>query len=430
MNRSIAIAAPLLLVVAWMSPTSASAVAVQETCQGRPATIVGTAGQPIEGTEQDDVIVANGASKVLALGGDDTICVNMRGTDLVQAGPGADSVDGEGTADGHTVVTALGSGADSFVGGRAFDVVYGDTKEPGSDTERDTISTGPGRDRIFSGAPGMRNNDVIDSGADADVLNLRGRPGSGGSIVTGSTSKADDLTLLDPKPAKWKVVMGQRGRLTANGVSVPVTGGYRLDVGNLSYRQLVIRGSAFSDVVLADRTKDVEQGRFVARLQGGVDAITVRTGMTGTIVGASKRDFVRLVGPRGERAAAGAANINLSMGRIRSDGAVLRIRGFESMEAHGFQRVEYTGTSGADDFYAVACAGFASGLGGSDDLALLATEKCKGSHPGVTLHGGGGSDELLSGTGGDVLIGGPGRDQGDGGAGRDRCRGIEIRRSC
>lgn len=115
---------PLPLVAAGLLTaallTSAPAQAAAETCQGRPATVVGS-GDLVTGTEGDDVVVTNGAGRVRTLGGADLVCVT--------SGPEAGSV---------RQVIDLGAGADrlvvergdlvggprsSYVGGRGRDSV-------------------------------------------------------------------------------------------------------------------------------------------------------------------------------------------------------------------------------------------------------------------------------------------------------------------
>lgn len=97
--------------------TAAPAEAAAETCQGRPATIVGT-GPDIQGTPGDDVIVT-GASRITDAGaGDDLVCVtpSFYQDPQVNAGPGNDIVD---TTSSITFMglTLLGSGLDRYVGG-------------------------------------------------------------------------------------------------------------------------------------------------------------------------------------------------------------------------------------------------------------------------------------------------------------------------
>ena len=95
----------------------AHAVAV---CQGQPATIEGSTGT-ITGTEGNDVIVSTGVDTVvMALGGNDLICV-VGGE--VHTGAGDDSVVSTGPV-GITTVAFLFGGTDTFVGGAGIsDVV-------------------------------------------------------------------------------------------------------------------------------------------------------------------------------------------------------------------------------------------------------------------------------------------------------------------
>ena len=71
--RNIGLTAAALLSAALLAPMG-TATAAGETCQGQAATIVGTPGGQITGTEGADVIVTNDATRVDALGGDDLVC--------------------------------------------------------------------------------------------------------------------------------------------------------------------------------------------------------------------------------------------------------------------------------------------------------------------------------------------------------------------
>lgn len=91
----------------------------QNTCDSRPATIIGTdAGETLIGTAGDDVIVARGGDdRIEGRGGDDHIC----------AGPGNDVALGEGGADvlrgrGGNDLLLGGPGDDTFDGGDGTDV--------------------------------------------------------------------------------------------------------------------------------------------------------------------------------------------------------------------------------------------------------------------------------------------------------------------
>jgi len=89
----------LVPVLAAMAAAAAivpgSDAATSPTCQGRPATIVGTAGADnLTGTAAADVIVAKGGDDIInGVGGNDVLCGN-EGDDLVRGGSGVNVVDG------------------------------------------------------------------------------------------------------------------------------------------------------------------------------------------------------------------------------------------------------------------------------------------------------------------------------------------------
>jgi peptidoglycan/xylan/chitin deacetylase (PgdA/CDA1 family) len=141
---------PLFLAVLGTAPPALAAG--PPTCAGRPATIVGTAGDDnLSGTVRADVIWGGGGNDTVAAGA---------GDDLVCGGPGRDSVRGEGGAD-----TLLGGGDDDTLdGGSADDSLYG----------------GPGADHLLGGMgndllSGAEDDDLLDGGPEDDTLN--GGPG-------------------------------------------------------------------------------------------------------------------------------------------------------------------------------------------------------------------------------------------------------------
>jgi poly-gamma-glutamate synthesis protein (capsule biosynthesis protein) len=111
-------------------------------CDGRVATIVGTAGPDfLVGTADDDVIVGReGSDTILGGSGNDLICAGD-GDDIVWGGPGADTVHG-------------GDGTDLLSGGDGNDRLWGEA----------------GDDRLGGGAGG----DLLDGGAGGDVLSGHG----------------------------------------------------------------------------------------------------------------------------------------------------------------------------------------------------------------------------------------------------------------
>ncbi len=126
------------------------------TCNGLPATIVGTTGNNvINGTNGNDVIVG--------LGGNDTIN-GGNGDDVICGGAGNDTLNGGSGND-----TLLGSyGLDILNGQNGVDTLDGgdgnDTLDGGNDP--DTLSGGNGSDSLTGGS----GNDSLNGGADNDTL--------------------------------------------------------------------------------------------------------------------------------------------------------------------------------------------------------------------------------------------------------------------
>jgi uncharacterized delta-60 repeat protein len=98
----------------FLGDAQTAAPAPRVTCQGKPATIVGTQGKDrIKGTRKVDVIVALGGNDVVkGLGGNDVVCAGD-GKDRVSGGPGKDRLYGEKGKDR----LVGGTGKDRLVGG-------------------------------------------------------------------------------------------------------------------------------------------------------------------------------------------------------------------------------------------------------------------------------------------------------------------------
>jgi Ca2+-binding RTX toxin-like protein len=161
------------------------------TCDGKPATIVGTPGPSvIRGTSGNDVIVdLDDDNTVRGRGGSDTICtgpgndeiisgdgadtiIDIGGKNTVQGGAGNDSVR---TSDGTDTITA-GGGADTIV-----DTGGDNTVEGGA--SNDAITTGAGNDTVNAGG----GNDNVDAGDGNNTVNGQG----GDDTIT--TGAGDDL---------------------------------------------------------------------------------------------------------------------------------------------------------------------------------------------------------------------------------------------
>ena len=118
--RTTTLTAAALLGLTLLTPTQA-ATAAAETCQGVPATIVGTPEGRVVGTAGNDVIVSGGAWSVKSGDGDNLVCIPPMEGDLlgnvvaVDAGAGDNTVVSEGEHNNSDVT--LGPGVDTFRGG-------------------------------------------------------------------------------------------------------------------------------------------------------------------------------------------------------------------------------------------------------------------------------------------------------------------------
>ncbi|WP_459970743.1 calcium-binding protein [Nocardioides pyridinolyticus] len=183
------------------------------TCAGRTATIVGTTGADrIEGTPEDDVIVAGGGRDIVfGKGGDDVVCGN-RGDDVLDGGDGDDELLG---AAGDDFATGV-DGDDEIRGGRGRDVLNFGDEEDGNDFVAggdgdDDLHAGVGRDRLFGndGDDSLREGEV-----DAPLVDLF----SGGPGVDDCVAGTEDLVRHCEGPA---ALVGFR--LEEAGASVLVT---------------------------------------------------------------------------------------------------------------------------------------------------------------------------------------------------------------
>lgn len=163
------------------------------TCDGLPATIVGTPDNDVlVGTDSDDVVAGlDGDDVIYGLGGHDVICGGP-GNDLLWGGSGRDRLFGE---DGDDVLRG-GSGADYLVGGPGRDVLLGEAgndqlfDDDGEDVlfggdGADRLVGGPGRDTLFGGL----GKDRLFGGADNDYLH----GGSGSDVCDGGSHSTADV---------------------------------------------------------------------------------------------------------------------------------------------------------------------------------------------------------------------------------------------
>lgn len=209
-----ALAALFLSPLAAATAPAAAALGPTPTCRGLDATVVGTPGDPLDGTDGDDVIVSNGASGVSALGGNDLVCVTG-GSDRSDE-PGIDDGAGDDVVDttaftGYRVETMLGLGSDLYVGRAGKDVVWA-TGQPG---DHDVIRTGDGRDYVATVSDATWQVDValgplhdevdigpgvaftVDGGHGSDTLIATGCDCSGAVVDLEAGTWTDELRLGD-----------------------------------------------------------------------------------------------------------------------------------------------------------------------------------------------------------------------------------------
>jgi Ca2+-binding RTX toxin-like protein len=205
-SHRIPIAAVVLsLSTAWLAAPAQARTTPTPTCDGRPATIVGTPGHDIlDGTPGPDVIVGlGGHDEIRGHDGDDLICAGP-GKDHVHAGPGADTVFGGGGLD----FEHGGAGTDRRVGGAGHDFMIDHVDggvyvgNRGNDeirvTGQSVVRAGQGFDgvrvkRCGCTVLGGRGNDSLDAVAGSAPAHLHGGAGRDEVSLEGTVRHAQDL---------------------------------------------------------------------------------------------------------------------------------------------------------------------------------------------------------------------------------------------
>lgn len=442
--RSLPLAATGLLAATLL--TAPSAHAAGETCHGQAATVVGTPGQVgLTGTEGADVIVSNGAASVVALAGNDVICLTSgppsRTEVTLDAGAGDDLVDASAAV--GAVDVQLGAGSDTYTGS-AFDedVSAGTLDEDYDtvDTERDVVTTGAGGDdHVRSGSdPGATpNSDSVTLGADDGVgfgstVVWDGPMAAGGALAGGGGGQ-----LVFDSLGSTVVVDAVTGTRTEDGVAtLRWTGFDRFRTGSKA-----TPAPARFEFVGSDRDEELEivfakayQSRQRLDMGGGADTLLLGDENLGS------RGSRYLGGPGEDHVALWAGrnlDLDLKRERIKTGPAGSTFRstfaGFET-QLVGAKKLVLKGTDQADDLRFYACQATVRGRGGKDDIRQSrGNDYFEGGlrcgKRGFRLYGDRGRDTLQGGRRNDVLIGGPGRDQAYGNAGRDRCSAEKVR-SC
>ena len=160
-------------------------ISLQPTCNGLPATIVGTAGGNV-------IYGTNGADVIVGLGGNDTI-YGGNGNDVICGNEGNDTIYG-------------GNGDDTLLGSTGDDILSGDSGN-------DTLSGSNGNDTLT----GANGDDILTAGAGADIMD-----GNNGNDTLSGEGGNDSLTggngndLLNGG-AEDDVLVGNNGNDTLTG---------------------------------------------------------------------------------------------------------------------------------------------------------------------------------------------------------------------
>lgn len=485
MRRTTPLTTAALLGLALPAPATASAAG--ETCRGEAATIVGT-GPTVTGTAGRDVIVTGPAGVVEALGGDDLVCVSGGPPNAnlmsVDAGSGDDVVDTTGLLPGYYVTVVLGSGADTFAGGRSSETVLAGertafpdgTTSPGPDTERDVVDTGEAADFVHTGTPGAVNRDVVSLGLGDDGVSLR-------SVEVGADASFDagdgvDRMYVDAGDSDIAVDM-TAGTFTTPAGTGRATGIESLDL-TAGTSRVTYRGTPGNDTVEVSPaggtpTLDIETGAGQdaivvepatiapgSRIDGGIgrnkltaanrsgsmaldleQGTFVVDGQRSTVAGIQDATFyvpwVSMVGDdRGNNLAFSGCVGDLVGGRGRDQLLNVYDGFFESYVFDCRARTTMVGGPGADRLRGGQAGDRLSGDGGNDVIeGRGGADRIRGGDGQDTLDGGegrdrvrgdGGRDSLAGRSGADILVGGAGNDAADGSTGRDRCIAERERR--
>ena len=416
--RTISLTAVALLGAALLAPVG-TAAAAGETCQGHAATIVGTPGGQITGTEGADVIVTNDATRVDALGGDDLVCATGERS-------GYDSATGARTF----VTVILGAGADTFIPSeRRGSTIYAGTVD-GTDTEADVIRFSWTGGLVISGMPGQPNADIIDLGDFGDVR-WSGIQTAPGAVSAGTNS----IGSLSVRSAHGDVTMDASGTVTGVDTKLIWTGRFaRLGfTTSAKHGRLTFRGTDSIERVKVDAPRTYDRDIALGSgndlyesnsLGGGATRIKGDAGRNTLLLGLTSHDRVRA---------------DLSRSRVTATKAgvtdSIRVSDFSGLVVAG-RRAVVIGTDRTDYIRVAACRTTIKGRKGGDDLYVddkfttypadsLTTPRCSAYE--ATIDAGPGNDYITGNHGDDRLIGGPGNDSVRGQKGRDVCQAETIR---
>jgi Ca2+-binding RTX toxin-like protein len=418
--------ATAVVTLAGAAPASANAApaptATAYSCQGRAATIVGTADTDVlTGTSHDDVIVGlGGDDRIEGLEGDDLICGD-KGSDQLLGGLGNDRVYG-----GEDRVERLTS-----PGGAPYSVVTGDV-----------ASGGAGNDYLDLG---FDEHQLTATGS-TDMVELDGRRGSeihlaaDGSMGT-SVGHGRDLVVGQPELG----VLGSRGadRIWGSPSGDYLEGASGADeIHGMGGDDYIL---GFSDSTFHTRVRlQLERGRELLaggpgndQVQSNLDRVT-QLGGPGADHLLARGEHVRLSGGRGRD--------SISVGPLTRDSCpvvsgggqrdVLQLSAASEPPARievdlagglvnlcgSAEGVEYLSLA-EQDVGANEVRWVVHGTDGDDYVRISLSGR-------LEAHLRGGDDTLIGGPAYDLLDGGPGDDKASGKQGDDSCPHVEHVTSC
>lgn len=347
------------------------------TCQGVPATIVGTPGNDtLTGTAGNDVIVAGaGNDGIRGLAGNDRICGDA-GDDTILGGDGDDAVFG-------------GSGADTVRGEAGNDTLLGNPGGGSTDDTGDWIEGGDGNDLL----DGWTGDDTLLGGTGDDLVM--------GMAGTDTVSYAASLTAVRVNLAT--------GAATGEGTDTltqveNATGSSRNDTLQGSSGPNVLRGGSGNDAVLGGAGADSLLGDAGNDTVGGGDDGDTIDGGTGDDVlnGDDGADTIR--GGTGDDDIRGSLGGDKLFGDAGDD-RILAYNGKDTVDAGPGADV----VDGGADTDVVT--------GGADN------DTVRGGTGHDTVRGGTGNDKVFGDAGDDKVFGESGNDAVNGGNGTDSCSG-------
>jgi Ca2+-binding RTX toxin-like protein len=392
-------------------------------CQGRHATIVGTAEEPLSGTPRADVVVTNGADDVTTGDGDDLVCITGPVEFVtINAGDGDDRVVVVGSGPDRVRVH-VGRGSDTYRGGAGKDAV---AAKDGADS----IVTKGGRDRVRVESTRARPSTVRTGGSPDSVQVI----GSLQGLMVAGGPEADRIEFSGRFKGTVRVD-NSAGRLVANGSTwARWTDLEQFDLDALAARRIVFTGTDADERVTSvsrkPRTTD-----FKLATGAGDDEVLVDGQTHGTFEAGPGRDVFEV-----------RAEWNR---RIRSFSGDLRTGAVTSMYTDAthtwdiadvsdlvmssiylsYATVTIVGDDGPNRLVANGCHVTVDARGGDD--VLESNTICNGPPTETTSvqSGGEGDDELRGYLYDDLLDGGPGTDTADGRDGSDTCY-AETTTSC